>query len=63
MTAFFHKVGSINQARRPIPSLLAGYLYQLAQLSVICQALIPSQIDHKYNQLWGGNLILALKPH
>lgn len=56
MTAFFHKVGSINQARRAIPSLLAGYLYQLAQLSFICQILILSQINHKYNQHWGKTL-------
>lgn len=53
MTAFFHKVGSINQARRAILSLLAGYLYQLGQLNFICQTLILSQISYKYNHFCG----------
>lgn len=53
MTAFFHKVSSINQARRAILSLLAGYLYQRGQLSFICQTLILSQISYKYNHFGG----------
>lgn len=61
MTAFFFfdKAGSINVSRRPVHSLLACYLYQLAQLGFTGQAMIGSQTSGEKSVLVFGYLVVS----